>query len=48
MQIVHKNEVEGNNGRRAGAVGFVVCIGRVGRCVEGEYDGRTGVRRSRI
>ena len=48
MQSVHKNEVEGNDGRRVGAVGFVICAGRVGRCVEGERNGGIRVRRDRI
>ena len=48
VQIILENEVEGNNDRRAGVVGFVVCAGRVGRCVEGEHNGGIRVRRDRI
>ena len=48
MQIVFKNEAERSYGRRTGAVGFVICVGRVSRCVEGEHDGGVRVRGDRI
>ena len=48
MQVILKNEVEGNNGRRAGVMGFVICAGRIGRRVEGECNGGVRVRRDGI
>ena len=48
MQIVFENEAEGSYGRRTGTVGFVICAGRVGRCVEEERDGGVRVRGGRI
>ena len=48
MQIIFENEAEGSYGRRTGVVGFVICAGRVGRCVEGECDGEVRVRGDRI
>ena len=48
MQIVFKNEAERSYGRRTGAVGFVICVGRVGRCVEGEHNGGVRVGGDRI
>jgi len=48
MQIICEDEVKGSHGRRAGAVGFVVCAGRISRCVEGECNGRVRVRRGGV
>ena len=48
MQTIFKNEEEGSYGRRTGAVSFVVCVGRIGRCVEEERNGGVRVREGRI
>jgi len=43
-----RNEDEGKHSRRTGAVGVVICAGRVGRCLERKHNGRIGGRESRI
>ena len=48
MQIILENEVEGNDGRRIGAMCFVIYAGRISRCVEGECNGGVRVRRDGI
>ena len=44
MQVVLKNEDEGDNSGGISAVGPLVCTGRVSRYMEGKYDGRIGSR----
>ena len=44
MQVIFEDEVKRSNGRRTGAVGFVVCTERIGRYIEGEHDGGNGGR----
>ena len=48
MQIICKDEVKGSHGRRTGIVGFVICAGRIGRCMEGKRDGGVRIRRGGI
>ena len=42
MQIVYQNENEGYISRRAGVMGFIVCVGRIGRHLERKYNGGPG------
>ena len=44
MQIVLEDEVKRSNDRRTGVVGFVICVGRIGRYMEGECNGGIGSR----
>ena len=48
MQTLYQDEVEGKYGGGASIMGFDICAGRVSGCVEGEYNGRTRIRGSRI
>ena len=48
MQIILEDEVERSNGGGTSAIGLVICAGRIGGCMEGECDGRNGVRRDGI
>ena len=48
MQIVLEYEVKGSNGRRIGAVGFVIHARGISRHVERKCNGRDGGRESRI
>jgi len=48
MQIILEDEVERSNGGGTGSMDLVICAGRIGGCMEGERDGRNGVRRGRI
>jgi len=42
MQIVHKNEVEGNVSRRAGAVSSIICAGGIGGRMERKCNLESG------
>ena len=44
MQIIFEDEVEGNYGRRIGAVGSLICVGRIHRYMERKRDGRIRIR----
>jgi len=44
MQIIYKNEDEGDNSKGADIVDLIICIGGIGRYIEGEYAGRLGRR----
>ena len=46
MQIISQNEVEGGISRRVGPMDPIICTGRNSRCMEGEYNGGIGIRRS--
>ena len=48
MQIIFENEDKEGNGRRAGFLGVVTCVGRDSRHMERECDGGTGGRRNGI
>ena len=48
MLVIYKDKVERKYGRRTGAVGVNICVGRIGRCVEGKYDGGIRISGSRI
>ena len=48
MQIIFENEDEGEFGKEASTVGIVICVGGIGRCMEGECDGETRGREGRI
>ena len=48
MQVILEDEDEGDISRRAGAVGVIICAGRVSGRMEGECDGRVGGRGSGI
>ena len=48
MQIIFEDEDEGEHGRGIDTVGLVICIGGIGRCLEGKRDGRNRSRRGRV
>ena len=48
MQIVLEDEVKGSNGRRTGAVGFVIHAEGISGCVKRKCNGRDRGRRSII
>ena len=48
MQAIYQDEVEREHSGRANTIGIDICAGRISGCVEGEYDGRIGVRRNGI
>ena len=48
MQTIFENKVKRSNSGGTSSMGFVVCVGRVGRHVERKHNGGIGGRRSRI
>ena len=48
MQVIFENEDERGDSRRTSLMDSLICIGRISRCVEGEYTRRFGGRRGRI
>jgi len=48
MQIIFKDEDERGNGGGTSLMDSLICIRRISRCMEEEYTGRPGGRRSRI
>jgi len=44
MQTIYKNEDERSSSRGTNLVDLVICVKRIGRCLEGEYFGRFGNR----
>ena len=48
MQVIFENEDEGGDSRRIGVMDPLICAGRIRRYIEGECNGGTRVRESRI
>ena len=48
MQVIFEDEDERGDSKGTSLMDFLICIGKVSRCVEGEYTGRFRGRRSRI
>jgi len=48
MQVISENENERSNSGRTNSMDFVVCIGRISRCMEEEYARGFESRRSRV
>ena len=44
MQVIYQNENGGNSSRRTNPVDLLICIGRIGRCLEEEYTEGLGSR----
>ena len=48
MQTIFESKDEGEYSRRTGTVDLVVCVGRIGRCVERKCNGGNGSREGGI
>ena len=42
MQVIYKNKDKGYSSRRAGVIGLIVYVGRIGRYLERKCDGKFG------
>jgi len=48
MQVIFENEDKKDNSKGTSLIDSLIYIGKVSRCVEGEYTGRFRGRRSKI